>query len=71
MIEMTEKQHVIKRIESLPEEKLGEIADFIDFLEKKRKKKPQKKKEDLLSSVIGICEGPSDLSESHDTYVYG
>ncbi|MEA1993736.1 MAG: DUF2281 domain-containing protein [Euryarchaeota archaeon] len=68
---MTEKQHIMKKIDSLPEEKLEEIADFIDFLEKRSKKKPQKKKEDLLSPVIGICDGPSDLSENHDTYVYG
>lgn len=24
-----------------------------------------------LSQVIGICEGPSDLAERHDKYVYG
>ena len=26
---------------------------------------------DLLSQVIGICEGPSDLAERHDKYIYG
>jgi hypothetical protein len=28
-------------------------------------------KEDPLSKTIGICEGPSDLAEKHDKYVYG
>jgi hypothetical protein len=25
---------------------------------------------DALSSVIGICEGPHDLAEKHDSYAY-
>ena len=28
-------------------------------------------REDPLSKVIGICEGPSDLAERHNKYVYG
>jgi len=29
-----------------------------------------KHKADALSSVIGICEGPQDLAEKHDSYAY-
>lgn len=37
----------MKRINSLPEDSLEEIVDFIEL------------KEDPLSKTIGICEGPS------------
>ena len=59
----------MKRINSLPEDILEEVVDFIDFLESKRKKLSIVK-EDPLSKTIGICEGPSDLAEKHDKYVY-
>jgi hypothetical protein len=29
-----------------------------------------KHKADTLSSVIGICDGPQDLAEKHDSYAY-
>ncbi|MCG2728138.1 MAG: DUF2281 domain-containing protein [Candidatus Methanoperedenaceae archaeon] len=60
----------MKRIKSLPEESLEEVVDFIEFLESKRKRLSIVK-EDPLSKTIGICEGPSDLAEKHDKYVYG
>ena len=59
----------MNRINSLPEDILEEVIDFIDFLESKRKKLSPVK-EDPLSKTIGICEGPSDLAENHDKYVY-
>lgn len=72
---MIQREHIIERIKSLPEESIKEVADFIEFLEAKRKRLVEeggkKVEEDPLSKVIGICEGPSDLAERHDKYVYG
>jgi hypothetical protein len=66
---MFQREYIVKRINSLPEDILEEVVDFIDFLESKRKKLSLVK-EDPLSKTIGICEGPSDLAEKHDKYVY-
>jgi hypothetical protein len=49
---------------------LKEVGDFIAFLESKRKRL-HRKKEDPLSKTIGICEGPTDLADKHNKYVYG
>ncbi len=70
---MLEKEHIVERIKSLPEESLKEIAYFIEFLDAKRRRSVEEGKEegDPLTKVIGICEGPSDLAERHDKYVYG
>lgn len=53
----------------LSEESLREVADFLDQMDEKSKKE-SRAKGDLLSSVIGICEGPADLAERHDIYAY-
>jgi len=45
-------------------------STFIKILRKLREKK-SKESSDPLSQVIGICEGPSDLAEKHNKYVYG
>jgi len=66
---MLQREYIVKRINSLPEDILEEVVDFIDFLESKRKRLSLVK-EDPLSKTIGICEGPSDLAEKHDKYVY-
>jgi len=66
---MLQREYIVKRINSLPEDILEEVVDFIDFLESKRKKLSIVK-EDPLSKTIGICDGPSDLAENHDKYVY-
>ena len=73
---MLEREYIVERIKSLPGESLKEVTDFIEFLEAKRKRLVEeeggkKEKGDPLSKVIGICEGPSDLAERHDKYVYG
>ena len=71
---MLKREHIVEKIKSLPDDTLEEVADFIEFLEVKRKKivkKQEKKKNDPLSEVIGICEGPSDLAEQHNNYIYG
>jgi hypothetical protein len=66
---MLQREYIVKKINSLPEDILEEVVDFIDFLESKRKRLSIVK-EDPLSKTIGICEGPSDLAEKHDKYVY-
>ncbi len=70
MIQMLQREYIVKRIKSLPEDSLEEVVDFIEFLESKRKRLSIVK-EDPLSKTIGICEGPSDLAEKHNKYVYG
>lgn len=78
VVKMVTREHLIERIKSLPEERLEEIADFVEFLEGKKGKEAgqvttgmDKGGVDFLSEVIGICEGPPDLAENHDRYVYG
>ncbi|MEM2145194.1 MAG: DUF2281 domain-containing protein [Candidatus Jordarchaeaceae archaeon] len=68
-----DRDSLIQKVKSLPEDSLKEVSDFIDHLEKKKRKTVEKKKEkkDPLEDVIGICEGPPDLAERHDNYVYG
>ena len=75
---MVTREHLIERIKSLPEERLEEIAGFVEFLEEKGGKEAgqvttemHRRGVDILSEVIGICEGPPDLAENHDRYVYG
>lgn len=72
---MVGREHIIERIKSLPDESLKEVTDFIEFLEAKRKRLVEEKEreegEDPLTTVIGICEGPPDLAERHNRYVYG
>jgi len=62
---MIDREEIIAKIRSLPDDLLKEVAEFIRRLEEERREK------DVLSDVIGICEGPPDLAERHDKYVYG
>ena len=77
MMKVLEREHIIERIKSLPDENLKEVTDFIEFLDVKGKRVVEEKKkgkwerDDPLTKVLGICEGPSDLAERHDKYVYG
>ena len=43
-----------------------QVHFLIDLLQ--RQKTARKHKLDTLSQVIGICEGPPDLAEEHDSY---
>jgi len=65
---MPDKDAIIRKIRSLPDTDLQEVAEYLDFLEEK--KTSRKRKPDALSQVIGICEGPSDLAGKHDRYAY-
>ena len=66
---MAEVEFIIEKIKRMREGHLREIAEFIKSLESKKKSPDEG--EDPLSAAIGICEGPSDLAERHDKYVYG
>jgi hypothetical protein len=66
---MASREQVIEKIKTLPDESLGEVADFLEQLEDRSRLRP-KKKADILSRAIGACEGPVDLAESHDRYAY-
>jgi len=70
------KKQIVKELEGIPEEDLSKIYEFIHWI-KFKIVKPQKKetieghKEDPFSEVIGCCEGPGDLADKHDFYLYG
>ena len=53
----------------MPEDSLKKIVNFMESLEEK--KKAGEGKEDPLAKVIGTCEGPDDMAEKHNKYVYG
>ena len=65
---MYDREVIIKKIQSLADTDLDEVAEFLSSLE--MKKAIGKRKPDALSQVIGICEGPSDLADEHDSYAY-
>jgi hypothetical protein len=66
---MASRDKIIDKIKMLSEESLTEVADFLDQIDIKGKER-SKVKGDLLSSAIGICEGPTDLAKVHDKYTY-
>jgi hypothetical protein len=66
---MASRDKIIDKIKMLSEESLTEVADFLDQIDVKRKER-SKVEGDLLSSAIGICEGPTDLAKMHDKYAY-
>ena len=66
---MASRDKIIDKIKMLSEESLTEVADFLDQIDVKRKER-SKVEGDLLSSAIGICEGPTDLAKMHDKYTY-
>jgi hypothetical protein len=65
---MADREAIMKKIQSLPEVDLQEVARLLDSMEEE--KAARKRKPSALSQVIGICEGPPDLAEEHDSYAY-
>ena len=65
---MYDREVIVKKIQSLANTDLDEVAEFLRSLE--TKKAVGKRKPDALSKFIGICEGPSDLADEHDSYAY-
>jgi len=64
--EAFEYREIMKELKGLPREKPGVVIDFIGYL----KAKVRKGNRDLLS-ICGILEGPSDMADQHDHYLYG
>lgn len=65
---MIDREAIMRKIDSLPDADLMKISKFLSSLEEKPD--TRKQKADALSGVIGICEGPQDLAEKHDSYAY-
>lgn len=65
---MIDKKAIIRKIESLPDADLKKISEFLSSLEDRPDARDYKA--DALSRVIGICDGPQDLAEKHDSYAY-
>ncbi|MBD3422067.1 MAG: DUF2281 domain-containing protein [Chitinivibrionales bacterium] len=51
-------------VEELPYEKQQEVFDFAEYL--RNKVKNQNTGKNSLADLIGIIEGPEDLSSNHD-----
>ena len=63
---MIDKKAIIRKIESLPDADLKKISEFLSSLEER----PDARncRANALSRVVGICDGPQDLAEKHDSY---
>jgi len=56
---MLPREYIIEKIKALPDESLGEVADFIDFLEVKGKRQTELAESDMgdyLSQLSGYEE---------------
>ena len=75
---MISRDYIMEKLNSLPDDRLMEVLDFIEFVEAKKNKESRPgldsvevEGSDPLAKVIGICEGPPDLAGRHDEYIYG
>jgi len=66
IIIMIDKKAIIRMIESLPDADLMKISEFLSSLEERPDARNYRA--DALSRVVGICDGPQDLAEKHDSY---
>lgn len=58
MVSAYDKKNIIKKLQELPTELLGEVEDFIDFLKAKHAKVPeQKNKLEEPKSLYGAAKG--------------
>jgi hypothetical protein len=69
------KERLMKEAEKLPEKKLQEVLDFVDFLlskepqAQKREKKLDPTKDPLLKFIAGVSHG--SLAKDIDNELYG
>jgi hypothetical protein len=69
------KERLMKEAEKLPEQKLQEVLDFVDFLlskerqARKREKKLDPTKDPLLKFIAGVSHG--SLAKDIDNELYG
>ena len=57
-------QRIKSTVEQLPYEKQQEVYDFAEYL--KNKVKHRAPRNASLAELVGILEGPEDLSSKHD-----
>ncbi len=64
---------VISKIRELPDDILQEVDDYVDSLmtQKRLLLKTSYEDNESLRDVIGSCNGPEDLAERHNKYIYG
>jgi perosamine synthetase len=60
----------LKKLDEFVERKRQIARSYSEGL-KELEEEEKREEGDPLTKVIGICEGPSDLAERHDKYVYG
>jgi hypothetical protein len=70
------KKQITEDLKDIPEEDLSKIYEFVHWIrfkivQSKPKNATEDKKKNPLDKAIGCCDGPSDLSENHDLYLYG
>ncbi len=67
------RDSIISKIRELPDDILQEVDDFIDNLMTPKRSliKNSNKENVTLCEVIGTCNGPEDLAERHNKYIYG
>jgi Protein of unknown function (DUF2281) len=73
MIGAYDKKNIIKKLQELPTELLGEVEDFIDFLKAKHTKMPaEPNKVEEPKSLYGAAKGlfiiPKDFNEPLDEF---
>ncbi len=71
---MLKREHLIKKINALPDDSLSEVDRLITRIIKNKRAKVlncSQNDSDSLMNVAGICLGPDDLAENHDHYIYG
>ncbi|PPT05243.1 hypothetical protein CKA32_005872 [Geitlerinema sp. FC II] len=64
-----ERQHLIERINDLPDEVIGELENFLDYLHYKtaQRKEIDSSPQNVLLSIAGLGEsGQQDVSESDE-----
>ncbi len=68
---MQNAQALIKKIQSLPTDRIAEVEDFVDFLKQRtRYKKANTSKQALDFPVMSVGTWPNDLSLSREN-MYG
>ncbi len=63
-------QALIKKIQSLPTDRIAEVEDFVDFLKQRAKHKKANTGKSLDFPVMSVGQWPSDLSLSRED-MYG
>lgn len=70
--EAFEHSEIFRELRGLPRKELREVIDFIGYLKARRaRKRLVVEGGEDLASVCGLLEGPPDMADRHDHYLYG